>query len=103
MDDKMIQTLISLLIYVAGIVVVVWKFIDYLSDRTKTLAEVKKKEFEEKSAGITAIAQLTKSILEVIGEIDSLNKEDKEMKDLISKLRFDYDSLINRFLDFLRK
>jgi regulator of replication initiation timing len=66
-------------------------------------ADVKKKEAEEKSAGITAIASLTKDILEVRKEIHDLKDEDGKMIADIGKLRIDYDSLINRFLDFLRK
>jgi hypothetical protein len=33
MDSKMIETLAGLLIYVAGAVIIVWKFFDYLSNR----------------------------------------------------------------------
>jgi hypothetical protein len=47
---------------VAGAVIIVWKFFDYLSNREQVKADVKKKEAEEKSAGITAIASLTKDI-----------------------------------------
>jgi hypothetical protein len=103
MNNSLIQNLGGLLIYVAGFVTAAWKGFDYLSARETIRADIKKKEFEEKSVGMTAIAQFTKDILGVRKDIDDLIKEDTGMKRDINKLMLDYDNLINRFLDFLRK
>ncbi len=91
MTAQQVEEIIKFFGVIAGSVVAIWRFFDYMTVRVK-----------EKSVGATAIAKLFEADIKIKEDLEKLRDLTEEQKEALEKVARDYREIMQEILELYK-